>query len=511
MRTSNLISRGKKWLALFGGASLVLSFGLFASTAFAGVGLGVSPNFPSTVAVGDTAVPVSLDITNSSTGGDGNPVNLTSISLIPSCGANSGTSCTSPDLGVFTVSATGTGAGSCAGTNFTITVTDATTGKVTFTPSGTVTLALGQTCHIDFTVNVVGAPDVDASGTAGLQTIQVAEANAVEVGQQGLTGGGFGTDTTTVTKASPNISTTPSPTSGSIGDVLNDTASLTGGSSPTGNVTFKLFPPSDATCEGSPVFTQVDGAAPYTTGPGYTSLVAGTYRWTADYAGDSSNNPASSGCQAEQVVIGKASPTISTTPSAGGEVGVVLNDTATLSGGSSPTGTVTFKLYPPADSTCSGTPVFTQADATSPYGTTTGYTSLVAGTYRWTADYAGDTNNNAVSSGCQEEQVVITEPSGEWCSPGYWKNHLDEAAIAAAAGGFSLSDTYASQFTSAPPRKPKGVKENAPTNPTLLQVLQHPEWYGGDAFNKVADLLSEAHPDVDFTMGDQRIENCPLS
>lgn len=49
------------------------------------------------------------------------------------------------------------------------------------------------------------------------------------------------------------------------------------------------------------------------------------------------------------------------------------------------------------------------------------------GTYRWTADYAGDANNNAVSSGCQDELVTITQPAGQYCSPGYWKQsqHFD--------------------------------------------------------------------------------------
>lgn len=103
-------------------------------------------------------------------------------------------------------------------------------------------------------------------------------------------------------KASPGIETIPS-AGGPIGTELNDTATVTGGFNPTGNVTFKLFQPSDTTCAGPEVFSQVDGAAPYTTGPGYTSLVAGIYRWTADYAGDANNNPASSGCQAEQVTV----------------------------------------------------------------------------------------------------------------------------------------------------------------------------------------------------------------
>ena len=102
----------------------------------------------------------------------------------------------------------------------------------------------------------------------------------------------------------PSITTTPDPSSGYVGVTLNDTATLVGGFNPTGDVTFKLYLPSDPTCSGSPKLIVLDRSAPYTTaGSGCVSNVAGTWRWTADYAGDSNNLPASSGCEAEQVTI----------------------------------------------------------------------------------------------------------------------------------------------------------------------------------------------------------------
>lgn len=105
-------------------------------------------------------------------------------------------------------------------------------------------------------------------------------------------------------------------------------------------------------------------------------------------------------------------------------------------------------------------------------------------------------------------------PSTEWCSPGYWKNHPKEADIAAKACGIEDldKDTYKDEFGSAPDRKPNGVKNDAPKDPSLRLVLEKPQWYGGEAANDVADLLSECHPDVDFKMGDERVENsCPLN
>jgi hypothetical protein len=118
-----------------------------------------------------------------------------------------------------------------------------------------------------------------------------------------------------------------------------------------------------------------------------------------------------------------------------------------------------------------------------------------------------DEDGNTVDDSSVTVAVVCRQ---EWCSPGYWRNHLDEAAVAAAAGEFQLTDTYASHFGAAPPRTRQGVRQNAPTNPSLLQVLQNPQWYGGDAFNNVGDLLSDAHPDVDFS-GERVEDSCPLN
>jgi uncharacterized protein (DUF2141 family) len=115
------------------------------------------------------------------------------------------------------------------------------------------------------------------------------------------------------------------------------------------------------------------------------------------------------------VCAGKSKPSIETDPGDGGKVGVTLNDTATLSGGTSPTGTITFTLYDPAHSDCSGSGVYTDVvtvNGNDTYDTATqgnnsgGYVSIVHGTYQWTADYSGDVNNEPASSGCGEEAFV---------------------------------------------------------------------------------------------------------
>jgi hypothetical protein len=213
----------------------------------------------------------------------------------------------------------------------------------------------------------------------------------------------------------PSLPTVPTGDGGAIGTVLNDTANITGGNSPTGTVTFNLYGPNDTTCAGTAIYTQIvtvsSGSA--TTSPGFTTTAAGTYEWTAHYSGDNGNLPADSACGAEAVTIAKANPTLPTNPSAGGGIGTVLNDTATVTGGSNPTGSIVFNLYGPDDVDCDGTAVYNQTVAlTSGSATTTpGYTTLAAGTYAWTASYAGDDNNNSASSGCTDEEVVIGKNS----------------------------------------------------------------------------------------------------
>jgi YVTN family beta-propeller protein len=103
----------------------------------------------------------------------------------------------------------------------------------------------------------------------------------------------------------------------------------------------------------------------------------------------------------------KASPTIATQASPGNLLGAPVRDTATVSGGASPTGSVTFQLF--SDANCA-TQVFTSTN-TLGAGTATSdtFTPTAPGTYRFIASYSGDANNNAVSGPCgaANESVVI--------------------------------------------------------------------------------------------------------
>lgn len=98
-------------------------------------------------------------------------------------------------------------------------------------------------------------------------------------------------------------------------------------------------------------------------------------------------------------------------------MGGQISDTATLSGGNAPTGTLAFNVYGPGDTSCA-TSLRTLTATVSGDGTYTpagGFrANNGAGTYRWIASYSGDVNNNAISGKCGdrgESTAVIDKPT----------------------------------------------------------------------------------------------------
>jgi hypothetical protein len=223
-----------------------------------------------------------------------------------------------------------------------------------------------------------------------------------------------------VSKHETTTVTDPDPDSGIVGDVLNDTAIVTSTHTLTGEVTFRLFEPGDTTCE-TPVFTEtvdlktentemvtLENAKAGTTS-GFASNMVGIWNWTAEYSGDYANAPSSDECGDEQVVIIKDTPSITTAPDPEtGKIFTTLHDYAEVVDGYNPSGSVTFNLYKPGDTSCES-PVHTEiVDLVEGSAKTVdGFVSNQAGVWRWTADYSGDDNNNPVSSGCDDEPVTI--------------------------------------------------------------------------------------------------------
>src|SRR5215217_8015138 len=144
---------------------------------------------------------------------------------------------------------------------------------------------------------------------------------------------------------------------------------------------------------------------------------------------------------------GGTTPELTTQATTPVTLGDPITDTATLSGATSDaTGTITFNVYGPDDEDCSGEPAFTSVVDVSgngayssdltPNDPSDDFVPEVVGVYRWTAEYSGDDNNEAVLSDCNaaNEASVVTEASTT--TP-----ELTTQATASATLGNPISDT----------------------------------------------------------------------
>ncbi len=204
-----------------------------------------------------------------------------------------------------------------------------------------------------------------------------------------------------VGKASPSLSGTAT-SAVLVGQTISDGVDLGGGFGPGGELVFRAYGPDDQTCASAPKYEAtipVSGNGSYSP-PGFAPG-PGLYRWVVEYAGDANNEAVGLGCGAsgQSSTVTKASPGL--TGSAGsGVVGTAIHDEVTLTGGFSPGGEVTFVVYGPADTACS-TPLETTTVALANGKASSGdFVPQQAGAFRWTASYAGDANNEAVSLGC---------------------------------------------------------------------------------------------------------------
>ncbi len=417
------------------------------SSAQAGVGANAAPTFPTLVTVGQTGIPASIEVGNQNTPPNAGATNTVcnfgdpfpcpagepGITLIPSCGQLGAFSVCSPagaDPGAFVIPAVAQGrAGTaCAGMLFDVTQIDATFGTLRFTPQGGANVLLpgnGALCIIDFTFDVIKRPDIDQNPVAPeTQTVQIVD-NTQYSGT--ITGSARGTSQgTTVLRATPTIATTASPDITIGAGTLTDTVVVSGrvNPQPGATITWRLYAPGDTACTGTPVFTASGFPYPVAggplTSPAYTPTTAGTYRWIASYSGDQNNAPIAGACNDanENVVVNQATPTIATTASPDITIGAgTLTDTVVVSGrvNPQPGATITWRLYAPGDTTCTGTPVFTASGFPYPVAggplTSPAYTPTTAGTYRWIASYSGDVNNAPIAGACNDanENVVVNQ------------------------------------------------------------------------------------------------------
>ncbi len=254
-------------------------------------------------------------------------------------------------------------------------------------------------------------------------------------------------------------------------------------------VTFTLYAPGDTDCNGTPVDTRsgrplnvVAGTGTADSGAGITPAGPGTYRWRAVFIGDVNNNTISGPCNApgENTIV-QSQPAIATNASGGFVIGSggELTDTATVTGLVSPvTGTVTFTLYAPGDTDCTGTVVATRANrplnvvaGTGTADSGTGITAAGPGTYRWRAVFNGDVNNNTISGPCnapgentivQSQPAIATNASGGFVFGTPSKTLSDTATVTGLVSPVTGAVTYALSRR-ATPTAPGPWSQPAPT------------------------------------------------
>jgi autotransporter-associated beta strand protein len=161
--------------------------------------------------------------------------------------------------------------------------------------------------------------------------------------------------------------------------------------------------------------TIVDASAPvagrFAGLPEGAEVTAGGKRFRISYVGGDGN---------DVTLRALSTPGLTAGASGNVELGNPVSDTATLAGGFSPGGTVTFRLYGPDDANCSGAPVFTDTKAVSGNGdyTSAGFRPTEVGTYRWIASYSGDGTNDAVAGACNDPNQSVTVAAQPPPNPG---------------------------------------------------------------------------------------------
>jgi hypothetical protein len=235
-------------------------------------------------------------------------------------------------------------------------------------------------------------------------------------------GCGAAGESVVVASATTAILTTQASGAVRLGGQLTDTATLTGGASPTGTVTFSLFGPNDPTCAGPRISTpaKATGGSRSVTSNPVVPGAPGTYRWVASYSGDA-NGPAvvgTCGDANESTTVSAAQPTLATSTPGIVAIGGVSSDTATLTGAIAPTGTLRFDLYGPNDPNCRSSVFAATATVNGNGAYASGpFTMTAQGAYSWVVTYSGDTNNLSATSPCQSETVVVPPPTATSAGP----------------------------------------------------------------------------------------------
>lgn len=186
------------------------------------------------------------------------------------------------------------------------------------------------------------------------------------------------TENVTMTQAASSVSLASSANPSTYGDSVTFTATVTGpATTPTGTVTFK----DGSTTLGTGTLNS-SGVATFTT----SALTGGTHSITAVYGGDSNFQPATSTALTQTVNVAATTINVTSTPnpSVYDQTVTFTISVAGVTGGTTPTGTVTI--------TDSNGKTIGQATLNSNGGATITSSSLAAGKHNLTITYSGDSD-----------------------------------------------------------------------------------------------------------------------
>lgn len=214
--------------------------------------------------------------------------------------------------------------------------------------------------------------------------------------------------------AAPTVTVTATPGTFTVGDKISVTASVGSGVDTPASFTLRLFNSGDCSgtplAVGAPASVSSGGGGPYTFG--LQNSNAGTYTFQGILKQETGADIVR--CSSA-VTVQEHTPNLAVSGTSA-EPGDPVRATATLSGRvktpqNPPAVSMAFRLYGPADTNCTGTPVFVSSKQVytdnHSYNSDT-FAPAAEGKYRWEITYSGDGNNAGVTSNCGVAYSVIT-------------------------------------------------------------------------------------------------------